>query len=868
MKKRYRNVINAVFGAVWAILPHKLEEIAALLELRQQGITLTKEQIRERIGDPGQAPLHAAAASSKISVLNLFGTIAQRMNMMMEYSGGTSTELFGKHFDQAIDDSNVSAVVIVADTPGGAVPGVEELADKIYNARGSKPIVTVVSPMMASAGYWIGSAAEEIIAIPSASHIGSIGVFNLHAEESQRNKNEGVTYTITRSVAFKAEENPYEELSEAARERIKERVMGTHDKFAEAVARNRGTSVESINDLGGRTFMADEALELGLIDRIDTLENVLSDLGARLASGDQGSNSNARTRLEANCGNEEKFMDPKLKIALIQAGLCSAGASDKDFEAALATAWAAHGEGDLPDDAEQILTTLSSAGLLARAASTLTLNSAQPLLQTVESVTTQQTSQSGATDTGLTAADITGMVQISSLGDGQKLDLIQELVGQADTLSANQVLDRINALAVENNSAAGSSNINVTRDAQDNFAEGARDAILEQTWQRDGRLPDQIFNSQTGAYEDWKPRSVGRNFGMSSPLKIAQQCLMTAGVPAHKVMSLAPMQVAQLMCGANPRQMGLGSVLAASDAAYNVSGMFSNVMLDASNAVLRRSYDDGKSTYQRWMRRGEDIPDFRDKHAVITGELSDPKAVPEDGEFEEATLSDSKEKYRLTVWGQIVSISWQLIVNDRMGAFTDLPVKMGRAMRRKENRLAYAVVKDNAALSDNVALFHSGSHGNVTTGAISTVTNYVNAWSAMDQKMREQKGLDADSAALNIGPDFVVFPPALSAIIMQTLGSTSGDTTNPGLKNIWENGLEPIPEAELGAAAGGSDTAHYLAANAADVDTIEYAMLQGLSAPAIDQEVSFDRLAIRRRIYHAFGVKAIDYRGLQQHTGA
>ncbi|MCH8830130.1 MAG: hypothetical protein IID45_11195, partial [Planctomycetes bacterium] len=52
-----------------------------------------------------------------------------------------------------------------------------------------------------------------------------------------------------------------------------------------------------------------------------------------------------------------------------------------------------------------------------------------------------------------------------------------------------------------------------------------------------------------------------------------------------------------------------------------------------------------------------------------------------------------------------------------------------------------------------------------------------------------------------------------------------------------------------------------------EVDTIEYAFLQGLSAPVIEQETAFDRLALRSRIYFAFGVKALDYRGLQKHTG-
>jgi hypothetical protein len=101
------------------------------------------------------------------------------------------------------------------------------------------------------------------------------------------------------------------------------------------------------------------------------------------------------------------------------------------------------------------------------------------------------------------------------------------------------------------------------------------------------------------------------------------------------------------------------------------------------------------------MRRGQDVPDFKAVNRVIAGELGDPKAVPEDGEFEETTLSDGKEAYKLTVWGQMVSHSWQLIVNDRLNAFMELPPKMGNAMKRKMNRLAYQRLKDNPTMPDS-----------------------------------------------------------------------------------------------------------------------------------------------------------------------
>jgi hypothetical protein len=173
---------------------------------------------------------------------------------------------------------------------------------------------------------------------------------------------------------------------------------------------------------------------------------------------------------------------------------------------------------------------------------------------------------------------------------------------------------------------------------------------------------------------------------------------VVAGVPANRVMNLAPVQVAKLAMGADPRQMGLGAFYASDGPGYNVSGMFSNILLDAANVSLRRSFDDARTTYQMWMKRGPDVPDFKLVNKVIAGELSDPKAVPEDGTFEETTLTDGKVTYRLTVWGEIVSHSWQLVVNDRLNSFMELPQKMGNAMKRKMNRLSYQRLKDNPTM--------------------------------------------------------------------------------------------------------------------------------------------------------------------------
>ena len=85
------------------------------------------------------------------------------------------TEAFGAAFDRAAADSSIGAIVLNIDSPGGSVYGVEELADKIYKARGTKPVYAVANSLAASAAYWIGSAASQLYVTPSG-EVGSIGV--------------------------------------------------------------------------------------------------------------------------------------------------------------------------------------------------------------------------------------------------------------------------------------------------------------------------------------------------------------------------------------------------------------------------------------------------------------------------------------------------------------------------------------------------------------------------------------------------------------------------------------------------------------------------------------------------------------------
>jgi signal peptide peptidase SppA len=269
-----------VESTAWAIHPERGRALLDMLEARATDRFALSPAANDTIAvrQAGRSDQRTVTKSGGlIAVLPMYGVIAQRFDMMMAYCGGTSTEAFADAFDAAMADPNVSAIVIDCDSPGGSVQGTPELAKRIMNARGKgKQIVAVSNGCMASAAYWICSAADEVVASPSA-EVGSIGVFCVHVDQSAMNEMVGLKYTLIKAGDHKAEMNPWEPLSPDAKNFALGQVEEMNDMFVGAVAKQRGASTKAINDdYGqGRCFTAKQALAAGMIDRIATLEDTL-----------------------------------------------------------------------------------------------------------------------------------------------------------------------------------------------------------------------------------------------------------------------------------------------------------------------------------------------------------------------------------------------------------------------------------------------------------------------------------------------------------------------------------------------------------------------------------------------------------------
>lgn len=278
MQRERSYILDAFVRTPWAILPRHLVMLNEIVVRHVSGEKLDAEEVQTRIHGAAARPT-ANRRMAAVAVLPLFGTIFPRANLMTQMSGATSAEKFGKEFAALLQDPEVSSIIIDVDSPGGQVDGIEELANQIFDARGQKPVVAVVDHLMASAAYWIGTAAEEVVISPSG-EAGSIGVFAVHQDVSAALERQGIKVNLISAGKYKTEGNPYEPLAEEARGAIQSRVSEYYDAFVNAIARNRGTSSEAVrNGFGeGRVVGARQAVALGMADRVGTLEETIDRL--------------------------------------------------------------------------------------------------------------------------------------------------------------------------------------------------------------------------------------------------------------------------------------------------------------------------------------------------------------------------------------------------------------------------------------------------------------------------------------------------------------------------------------------------------------------------------------------------------------
>jgi hypothetical protein len=329
---------------------------------------------------------------------------------------------------------------------------------------------------------------------------------------------------------------------------------------------------------------------------------------------------------------------------------------------------------------------------------------------------------------------------------------------------------------------------------------------------------------------------LGRDWTGQTLLDLAKECLELSGtrtrrLPRHEIAKLA---------------------LSTSD--------FPSILADVANKTLRQAYEAYPRTFLPFSRRRSAV-DFKNINAVQLGEAPSLMKVNEKGEFTHGSIAESKETYKLATYGRIVSITRQTIINDDLSAFTRIPAGFGVAAATLESDTVWGIITSNPAMGDGVTLFHA-NHSNLNTGAGSALA--LAGLGAGMAAMAKQKGLDGVTV-LNVQPRYLVVPVALQLTAFQMIAPNLAPAKSADLVPDYIRALTPIAEPRLDAA---STTAWYLFASPDQIDTIEYAYLEGQDGVYIETRQGFDVDGVEIKARLDFGAKAIDWRGLQKNVGS
>ena len=437
-------------------------------------------------------------------------------------------------------------------------------------------------------------------------------------------------------------------------------------------------------------------------------------------------------------------------------------------------------------------------------------------------VPAQVTAPAGVFD-GQRAADIVALCQRHGMGDLQAT-LLQRQASMDEARAA--VLTALDQRS-EQSAPGPSTMIRTVGDEQENRVRGIENALMHRV-------------SPANALDD-----NGRQYRSMTLVEMARSVAEGLGV--------------------NTRGMSRPQIVDAAlrmRAGYMGTGDFPALLGGVGQRILRAAYELAPTTYQLWARRAANLPDFRIRQAIGVGGDTELKKINEHGEYTYGSLTEDVAGYRAFSYGRSLAITRQMIVNDDLDAFTRVGTRFADSARRLENRLVYDQILGNPKLADGVDLFHA-DHKNVAAGAASAMS--LDALSGLRKLMRKQT--DRDGHVLNIGPSFLLVGSDLETQAYQ-FTSPNYSPTEPGAVNEFRSGgrtaLTPVVEPLLDAA---SATAFYLLANSAQVDTVEFAYVDGYEGLRTETFASEDVDGIKLRATLDFAAKVMDYRGMAKSAG-
>lgn len=303
------------------------------------------------------------------------------------------------------------------------------------------------------------------------------------------------------------------------------------------------------------------------------------------------------------------------------------------------------------------------------------------------------------------------------------------------------------------------------------------------------------------------------------------------------------------------------------------SSDFPYILANLATKSMQQAWESTSETWRTWCSVGS-VPDYKTYYDNSLSEFDDLEEVPNSGEIKKGSFSEkTPEQYHVDLYAKTFKITHVMVVNDDLGAITQMPARRAEAAARKIGDVAYAVLTANGNMGDSIAIFSQAStrlndagSGYQSAPGIANIGEGIRA-------MGMQKDI-AGKRRLNIRPQYFLAPKSLEGVsevffksdkfsdnsTVATDSTFASTRVNPYGGSYFTRVYEPRLDDD-------STTAWYLMGPKGR--TVKVVFRNGQEAPTLEMHPSgFSIEGLEYCVSIDVGAYATDFRGMYRNEGA
>ena len=220
-----------------------------------------------------------AKEKNKIAIIHVEGAI---VTGGIDFNSAGSDGIV-KNINKARDDENVKGIILRVNSPGGDVYASSMITNALEEFQSTgRPVITSMGDIAASGGVWVATTSEEIWA-EDTTLTGSIGVYSIVPDVSPLENWVGINYD---GVSMTKAGDIYDlrrGMNKELNKQYRENTENFYKEFVTRVANNRDMDFsEVLKFAGGRIWRGDKAVELGLVDKLGSLDDAIESMAKKL----------------------------------------------------------------------------------------------------------------------------------------------------------------------------------------------------------------------------------------------------------------------------------------------------------------------------------------------------------------------------------------------------------------------------------------------------------------------------------------------------------------------------------------------------------------------------------------------------------